>query len=60
MDNPFPFGMTANDYYEMITLALARLLTKAGATFNPEAQAAFMDFDRLLREALCLPLLPLN
>ncbi|MFM5915385.1 MAG: hypothetical protein ACKOPR_11720 [Chakrabartia godavariana] len=60
MDNPFPFGMTANDYYELITLAIARLIKKAGGSFNVEAQAAYMDLDRLLREALCLPLLPLN
>ncbi|RJT25359.1 hypothetical protein D5I55_08040 [Chakrabartia godavariana] len=60
MDNPFPFGMTANDYYELITLAIARLIKKAGGGFNVEAQAAYMDLDRLLREALCLPLEPMN
>ena len=55
MDNPFPFGLTANDYYNMITLAVGRLLMKAGATLNDDAQGAYGDFDRLLREALCLP-----
>lgn len=47
--------LTAEDYFDRLTLLMAKVIVKSGGEINPEAQAALIEFSMALREALCLP-----